>query len=105
MSFVFRLLNQDGALLAYSGFEGRDTRVTAAIANNIWSAYQKNGIHDFDNLSLVLMECEVRKFLIPCYQEMILIHFKGRKSWNNKSCQFAAVSVLHQSKSCLGTVG
>ena len=58
---MIRLLNQKGSLLAYAGSEDKDVKVTAAVASNIWAAYEKSGKLAFHNegLRFMFLNCEV----------------------------------------------
>ena len=60
--YFYRLLNSEGSLLAYAGTDvNKDSKITAAVASNIWSAYEKGGKMAFNNegLQFMFMDCEV----------------------------------------------
>lgn len=59
--YYFRLLNREGTLLAYSGYAGKDAKLTAAITSNIWMAYEKNACsaQNSEALKFIIIDCEV----------------------------------------------
>jgi len=66
------LLNNDGALLAFAGYDNKDARVTSAIASNIWAAYDKNARAANDPLQLIIIECDVGNVAIARVANFLL---------------------------------
>ena len=53
------LLNREGTLLAYSGLDEKPARMTAAIASNVWTYYDRTGrsVMNEDPLTRFTMKC------------------------------------------------
>lgn len=69
------LLNHEGSLLAYAGTDVyKDAKVTAAVASNIWSAYEKGGKMAFNNegLEYMFMDCDEGKVTVTKISGILL---------------------------------
>lgn len=75
--YCFRLLNSDGNLLAFSGFQDRDARITSAIAASVWTIYEKHGHNSFrsnqeDRLQFLVINCEGGKVIVSQVANLLL---------------------------------
>jgi len=69
------LLNNEGSLLAYAGSNvNKDSKITAAVASNIWGAYEKGGKMAFNNegLKFMFMDCEEGKVAVTKISAVLL---------------------------------
>ncbi|KAI8592214.1 hypothetical protein BDZ88DRAFT_308759 [Geranomyces variabilis] len=75
------LLNPDGSLISFAGWSEREARVLAAVASNVWFAYERHGrpagsevVSDDDTESLqdLILECEAGKLCISRASKMLL---------------------------------
>jgi len=66
------LLNNEGALLAFAGYDNKDARVTSAIASNIWSAYEKVARAINDPAQMIILECVVGNVAIARVANFLL---------------------------------
>ncbi|VIO98171.1 Uncharacterized protein BM_BM7211 [Brugia malayi] len=69
------LLNREGLLLAYSGYDsvgGNDANATvsAALISNIWETFERQGVRE--NLTEMLLECENGVIAVTRIANMLL---------------------------------
>ena len=71
------LLNQEGSLLAFSGYGDKDARVMAAIAANLWNTYERGGggglaaFHE-ERMSGLLIECTEGRIYMCLAADLLL---------------------------------
>ena len=63
------ILNKEGSLLASSGEDMNSSQVVAAIAANIWSAYDK--VHH--SLEVMLFDCQVITLVAVCFASYFIL--------------------------------
>ncbi|KAJ3180692.1 Ragulator complex protein lamtor2 [Geranomyces variabilis] len=75
------LLNPDGSLISFAGWSEREARVLAAVASNVWFAYERHGrpagsevINEDGKESLqdLILECEAGKLCVSRASKMLL---------------------------------
>lgn len=72
--------------MAYAGTNvNKDSKITAAVASNIWGAYEKNGKMAFNNegLKFMFMDCDVSTVFIFFFLKASL----NTKSWSSINVQ------------------
>lgn len=59
------VMNRDGMLLAYAGYDDKGAKMVSAIASSIWTQYEKQGRTAFNDeiLEYHTMICEVNLYI------------------------------------------
>lgn len=75
------LVNNEGSVVAFSGYGDTNVSVKAAITSSIWSAYEKNGGNALNNESLdsMILECEQGRVAMAKVSSLILCVFAGKE--------------------------
>lgn len=75
------LVNNEGSLVAFSGYGDTNVSVKAAITSSIWSAYERNGGNALNNESLdsMILECEQGRVAMAKVSSLILCVFAGKE--------------------------
>lgn len=70
------LLTKDGALLAYSGFDGKDAKIIAAMASSIFAAHQRvrptQNTMGSGDLNTILLDAEEGKMAIAAVANQLV---------------------------------
>ncbi|XP_077974006.1 ragulator complex protein LAMTOR2-like [Styela clava] len=77
------LVNNEGSLVAFSGYGDTNVNVKAAITSSIWSAYEKSGSNALsnENLQFMLLDCDDGRVVMTRVASLILCLF-AEKSVN-----------------------
>ncbi|ESO00836.1 hypothetical protein HELRODRAFT_82549 [Helobdella robusta] len=74
------LLSGDGSLMAYTGYDSKNARDIAAIANNIWMHLSKNlkFTSDLDELDSVLINCQEGNVIVSRVANFLLCSYSNK---------------------------